>query len=139
MPAVRSGRRASREDEQFGLLEIARARGMESQEDTALPPGRRDASGFWFPAAYSDPMGLFTPHQRTLQAKQRVLKSRRSHTAPPPQAPPPDSATRARLLADAAPAPSCSLSGPAPRSREADARAQREPGAACVDSPRRSV
>ena len=138
MPAVRSGRRASREDEQLGLLEIARARGLESQEDTALPPGRRDASGFWFPAAYSDPMNLFTPHQRSLQAKQRVLKSRRSHAAPP-SAPSAEHLARPLAMADAAPGASCSLSAPAARPGDAEPRAQREPGAACVDSPRRSV
>jgi len=26
--------------------------------DEVLPPGKRDASGFWYPAAYSDPRTL---------------------------------------------------------------------------------
>jgi len=36
-----------------------------------LPPGRRDASGFWIPEGYEDPISLFSPHQRRLQEKQR--------------------------------------------------------------------
>lgn len=40
-------------------------------EEALLPPGRRDANGFWIPAGYDSPAALFTPQQRRLQEKQR--------------------------------------------------------------------
>lgn len=39
--------------------------------DQVLPPGRRDATGFWIPEGYEAPEDLFSPHQRRLQEKQR--------------------------------------------------------------------
>ena len=61
--------------EDLALLEIARGRA--ARDETTLPPGRRDDSGFWYPAAYRDPKELFTPHQRSMQAKQRQVQKRR--------------------------------------------------------------
>ena len=43
----------------------------EPADDPLLPPGRRDADGFWIPDGYDDPEALFSPHQRHLQEKQR--------------------------------------------------------------------
>ena len=43
----------------------------EPEDATLLPPGRRDADGFWFPEGYPEPESLFSPHQRRLQEKQR--------------------------------------------------------------------
>lgn len=51
-------------------------------EESVLPPGQRDASGFWYPASCSNPMELFTPYQRSLQEKQRsVHRERRQRRA----------------------------------------------------------
>jgi hypothetical protein len=33
-------------------------------EDSVLPPGQRDRSGFWYPAGYSDPRKLVRPRRR---------------------------------------------------------------------------
>ena len=46
-------------------------------EDSVLPPGRRDASGFWYPASCRNPSELFTPYQRSLQEKQRTVHRER--------------------------------------------------------------
>jgi hypothetical protein len=43
----------------------------EPDDDNLLPPGRRDADGFWYPEGYPEPESLFSPHQRRLQEKQR--------------------------------------------------------------------
>jgi len=43
----------------------------DSDDDSLLPSGRRDADGFWIPDGYEDPEALFSPHQRRLQEKQR--------------------------------------------------------------------
>ncbi len=36
-------------------------------EESVLPPGQRDGSGFWYPAAYSDPTALVRPRRRRLK------------------------------------------------------------------------
>ncbi|HEV8201362.1 MAG TPA: hypothetical protein VGS03_15195 [Candidatus Polarisedimenticolia bacterium] len=46
---------------------------------SVLPPGKRDASGFWFPARCRTPEELFTPYQRSLQEKQRSVHRQRRH------------------------------------------------------------
>jgi hypothetical protein len=76
-----AGGKAARE--QGGLLAIL-SPAVAEEPDSTLPPGRRDASGFWYPAQYEDPRELFTPHQRTLQEKQRDVHRRRraAETAP---------------------------------------------------------
>jgi hypothetical protein len=51
--------------------------------DDVLPPGRRDAEGFWIPDGYESPGDLFTPRQRRAQARQRVLQRSRRSPAPP--------------------------------------------------------
>ena len=56
----------------LSLIDVASA-----AEDSVLPPGKRDASGFWYPASCSDPMELFTPYQRSLQEKQRSVHRER--------------------------------------------------------------
>ena len=53
------------------LFDVLMESGGAEQAISTLPPGRRDASGFWIPAGYDDPSELFTPQQRRLQAKQR--------------------------------------------------------------------
>jgi len=46
---------------------------------SVLPPGKRDASGFWYPATCRTPMELFSPYQRSLQEKQRTVHRQRRH------------------------------------------------------------
>lgn len=61
----------------LSLIDVASA-----AEDSVLPPGKRDASGFWYPARCRTPMELFTPYQRSLQEKQRsVHRARRPRGA----------------------------------------------------------
>jgi hypothetical protein len=60
----------------LALLEV----GRDPEEDgSVLPPGKRDASGFWYPARCRTPMELFTPYQRSLQEKQRSVHRERRH------------------------------------------------------------
>lgn len=33
-------------------------------EESVLPPGQRDGSGFWYPAGYNDPKTLVRPRRR---------------------------------------------------------------------------
>lgn len=33
-------------------------------EESVLPPGKRDDSGFWYPSGYSDPSTLVRPRRR---------------------------------------------------------------------------
>lgn len=61
----------------LGLLEVILPRGTSETEESALPPGKRDSSGFWFPAGYSGPADIFTPLQRELQENQRRIQRRR--------------------------------------------------------------
>jgi hypothetical protein len=84
MGAGGNGGQAARRREAGGLLSILGAALADEDPESALPPGRRDASGFWYPARYSEPRELFTAHQRTLQEKQRDLHRRRrdAETAP---------------------------------------------------------
>lgn len=51
-------------------------------ERAAMPEGRRDRDGFWFPSTYRSPEELFTPQQRRAQARQRAI--RRSSALTPP-------------------------------------------------------
>jgi hypothetical protein len=48
-----------------------------------LPPGRRDAEGFWIPDGYGSPADLFTPQQRRAQERQRTMQRRRHGRVPP--------------------------------------------------------
>jgi hypothetical protein len=127
MAVARSRRQTGDMDERLGLLEIARAHAMLDQGETSLPPGQRDASGFWYPAGYPDPLALFTPHQRSLQQKQRLLKSRGSRPAAPP--------ARPTHVADAPVA----AAGQAAPPRAAEPRAHRTQEFPRVDSSGRSV
>ena len=70
----RRGQPAAADPKDLGLLEIARAIGRSEGGDSALPPGKRDPSGFWYPAAYEGPMEMFTPRQRTMQERQRIIQ-----------------------------------------------------------------
>lgn len=68
----------------MGLLEVVLPRGIPDDQESALPPGKRDPGGFWFPASYGDPSEIFSPTQRRMQATQRrIQKQRRSGTADP--------------------------------------------------------
>ena len=84
MGAADNGSQAARRREAGGLLSILGAALAGEEPESTLPPGRRDASGFWYPAAYRDPRELFTARQRTLQEKQRDVHRRRRavETAP---------------------------------------------------------
>ena len=135
MAVARSRRQTGDMDERLGLLEIARAHAMLDQGETSLPPGQRDASGFWYPAGYSDPLSLFTPHQRSLQQKQRLLKSRGSRPAGPPARPSVDVIARPPHVADAPVA----AAGQAAPPRAAEPRVHRTQEFPRVDSSGRSV
>ncbi|HEV8122262.1 MAG TPA: hypothetical protein VGQ67_14805 [Candidatus Polarisedimenticolia bacterium] len=84
MGAAGNGGQAARRRETGGLLSILGAALAGEEPESTLPPGRRDASGFWYPAHYREPRELFTAHQRTLQEKQRDVHRRRrsGETAP---------------------------------------------------------
>jgi len=135
MAVARSRRRTPDMDERLGLLEIARAHAILEQEGTSLPPGQRDASGFWFPAGYTDPLALFTPHQRSLQAKQRLLKNGRSQPPAPPTRPSAEVAARPPLVTDA-PVAAAGQSAPP---RTAEPSVHRSTEFPRVDSSGRSV
>jgi hypothetical protein len=60
----------------LSLLEEGRG---DEDGGSVLPPGKRDASGFWFPARCRTPEELFTPYQRSLQEKQRTVHRERRH------------------------------------------------------------
>ena len=56
--------------------------GREAEDGgSVLPPGKRDASGFWYPARCRTPLELFTPYQRSLQEKQRTVHRQRRGAA----------------------------------------------------------
>lgn len=71
----------------LGLLEVILPRGSSDDGETVLPPGQRDASGFWFPAGYSEPAEIFSAIQRQLQANQRRIQKRRVATRMSPPGP----------------------------------------------------
>jgi hypothetical protein len=84
MGAAGNGSQAARRGEAGGLLSLLDGRVAGEEPESTLPPGRRDASGFWYPERYRDPHELFTPHQRTLQEKQRDAHRRRSRAGTAP-------------------------------------------------------
>lgn len=135
MAVARSRRQTGDMDERLGLLEIARAHAMLDQGETSLPPGQRDASGFWYPAGYPDPLALFTPHQRSLQQKQRLLKSRDSRPAAPAARPSAELAARPPHAAEAPVA----AAGQGANQRAAEPRVHRTQEFPRVDSSGRSV
>ncbi|HET8947732.1 MAG TPA: hypothetical protein VFQ07_12190 [Candidatus Polarisedimenticolia bacterium] len=76
---------------------------------SVLPPGKRDASGFWYPARCRTPMELFTPYQRSLQEKQRTVHRERRHRVP----------DRSEAVSEAMPVSDQRLPLPAPQSEAA--------------------
>ena len=75
MPFANTRRRAKKQSERgLGLLEMISS---SEEPDSTLPPGQRDAGGFWYPSGYVDPGDIFTPAQRKLQAKQRQVQRHR--------------------------------------------------------------
>jgi hypothetical protein len=48
------------------------------EEDTILPPGQRDLSGFWYPIGYSDPKSLVRRRMRRHSEVRTVPRPRRS-------------------------------------------------------------
>jgi hypothetical protein len=62
----------------LGLLEVILPGGAPEGMESALPPGQRDDTGFWFPAGYDQPSALFSPLQKQLQAKQRRIQKGRA-------------------------------------------------------------
>ena len=75
MPVSRGGGEVLRRRETPALLSLVDV--VATADESVLPPGQRDASGFWYPASCSDPMELFTPYQRSLQEKQRSVHRER--------------------------------------------------------------
>ena len=71
----------------LGLLEVILPCGPSDSEESALPPGQRDTSGFWFPAGYDRPGDIFTPLQRELQETQRRIQRGRVRAKRRPPAP----------------------------------------------------
>jgi len=120
-----------RQGEDLALLEIARARGVDLDDTTTLPPGRRDDSGFWFPAAYREPRELFTPQERSLQAKQRLVQRRRHRSATAPAALQEGTVPLPAPLTDAL--PGMGVAARSPHARRDGSGHER------VDSPGRSV
>ncbi|MFQ5876415.1 MAG: hypothetical protein ACE5JH_01800 [Acidobacteriota bacterium] len=64
-------------DRGLGLLEVIMPDGVPDELRGPLPPGRRDPSGFWYPARYRTPADIFSPAQRKLQENQRRIQRRR--------------------------------------------------------------
>lgn len=80
MPEAEERGQIARRREAPALLSIIDV--VATAEESVLPPGKRDASGFWYPASCRHPMELFTPYQRSLQEKQRsVHRERRRRVA----------------------------------------------------------
>lgn len=71
----------------LGLLEVIMPRGASDDSESCLPPGQRDAAGFWFPEGYSQPEEIFSAEQRRLQAMQRRIQKRRCAPTPAPAFP----------------------------------------------------
>jgi len=71
MSVTDSRRQPRRRGAPPGERESPRPPADDLAEDSLLPPGRRDRDGFWVPDGYQEPAGLFSPHQRRLQEKQR--------------------------------------------------------------------
>ena len=67
------------------LLEIA---GCPAHQESALPPGRRDDGGFWYPVGYALPRDVC--HAATREGRPRRGRPRRPQEGEP--APPPGSA-----------------------------------------------
>jgi hypothetical protein len=63
-----------------------RPRVEEPDDGSLLPPGHRDADGFWYPEGYPEPESLFSPRQRRLQEKQRQAHRTRRGRVDSPQA-----------------------------------------------------
>jgi hypothetical protein len=84
MGAAGNRGQAARRREPGGLLSILGAAVAGEEPESTLPPGRRDASGFWYPAHYREPRELFSAHQRSLQEKQRDVHRRRRSAEPLP-------------------------------------------------------
>jgi hypothetical protein len=88
-------------DRGMGLLEVILPHGGTDEPASTLPQGQRDTGGFWFPAGYTQPGDIFTPAQRKLQAKQRLVQRHRVRRPPGP--PPIVSGSLGTSAADTAP------------------------------------
>jgi len=86
MASARNLRRLSTStDRGLGLLEIILPQSSRLDPIPTLPAGQRDTGGFWFPSGYTQPSDIFTPAQRRLQAKQRLVqRDRHGKRATPP-------------------------------------------------------
>ena len=76
-PAKRRRRLPTLINRGLGLLEVILPCGPGEAGGRFLPPGQRDASGFWYPAGYDKPGDIFSPMQRELQENQRRIQKRR--------------------------------------------------------------
>jgi hypothetical protein len=79
MPNPEGGGQALKRGEGTILLELLHVGADPEDSGSVLPPGKRDASGFWYPARCATPKELFTPYQRSLQEKQRTVHRERRH------------------------------------------------------------
>ena len=98
-------------DRGLGLLEVILPRGSQDDPVSTLPPGQRDTGGFWFPTGYTEPGDIFTPAQRRLQAKQRLVQRHRHESIP--AAPPIVSRSKA-IATDTTPSRPHAPPGPRP-------------------------
>jgi len=86
MTSARNLRRLSAStDRGLGLLEIILPQSSRLDPIPTLPAGQRDKGGFWFPSRYTQPSDIFTPAQRKLQAKQRLVQRVRHGRRAAPQ------------------------------------------------------
>lgn len=45
-------------------------------EESVLPPGQRDRSGFWYPAGYNNPKALVRPRRRRRKEETAEAKNK---------------------------------------------------------------
>jgi len=104
MPNPEGGGQTLKGGEGTILLELLQVGSDPENDGSVLPPGKRDASGFWYPARCASPKELFTPYQRSLQEKQRTVHRERRRRV----------AGRGRAVAAAVPSVPCDEQVPLP-------------------------
>jgi hypothetical protein len=119
----------------LGLLEVILPRGTSETGGTSLPPGKRDESGFWFPAGYDKPGDIFSPLQRELQETQRRIQRRRLRSGPSAVVPAGNEGAAARERASVE-APAAAADRPTPRPKvSSGSRQDTSPGEIPVPLP----
>lgn len=105
MPNPEAGSQTLKRGEGTILLELLQVGRDPEDSGSVLPPGKRDSSGFWYPARCASPRELFTPHQRSLQEKQRTVHRERGRRV----------SGRGRAAAEAIPGGPCDQMVPLPQ------------------------